>query len=124
MLATNNEVGLLTHDGSYLRYRTHVIDQKGDRIRDVVESRDGTVARTLMEGGKPLSPEADSLERQRLEALASSASRFREARQENDAAGKKLAADLIRLMPDAMIYTPVSDQVERAFVLRRTAAGP
>ena len=111
VLASNNEVTALTHDNSWFRYRTHVIDQKGDRVRDVIESKDGTVARTIMEGGKPLAPEADAMERKRLEDLAASASEF--ARHiKNDAAGKKLAAELIRLMPDAMIYTPAPDQAE------------
>lgn len=105
VLASNNEVSALTHDGSYLRYRTHVINQKGDRIRDVVESKDGTVARTLMEGGKPITPEADEAERKRLEDLAASASDFAK-HVKDDAAGKKLATDLIHLMPDAMLYTP------------------
>ena len=105
VLASNNEIGVLTHAGSYLRYRTHVVNQKGDRIRDVVESKDGTVARTLMEGGKPLSPEANQAEQQRLRDLSASASDFAKHVKE-DAAGKKLATDLIRLMPDAMIYTP------------------
>ena len=105
VLASNNEIGVLTHDGSYLRYRTHVVNQKGDRIRDVVESKDGSVARTLMEGGKPLSPEADQAEQQRLRDLSASASEFSKHVKE-DVAGKKLATDLIRLMPDAMIYTP------------------
>lgn len=105
VLASNNEIGALTHEGSYLRYRTHVVNQKGDRIRDVVESKDGSIARTLMEGGKPLSPEADEAERQRLQNLSASASDFAKHVKE-DTTDKKLAADLIRLMPDAMIYTP------------------
>lgn len=111
LLATQNEINTLTHEGSYLRYRTHVVNQKGDRIRDVVESRDGTVARTLMEGGKPLSSEADTLERQRLQDLAASREAFAK-HVKDDASGKKLATDLIRLMPDAMIYTPAPGQAD------------
>ena len=105
VLATENEIGVLTHEGSYLRYRTHVINQRGDRVRDVVESKDGTVARTLMEGGKPLTAEADDIERKRLQDLSASASEFAK-HVKDDVSGKKLATDLIRLMPDAMIYTP------------------
>ena len=105
VLASNNEVGVLTHDGSYLRYRTHVINQRGDRVRDVIESKDGSVARTLMEGGKPLTAEANDAERKRLQDLSSSAADFAKHVKE-DVAGKKFATDLIRLMPDAMIYTP------------------
>ncbi len=57
-----------------------------------------------MEGGKPLTAEADQAERKRLEDLAASASDF--ARHvKDDQSGRKLATDLIRLMPDAMVYT-------------------
>ena len=105
LLTSNREIGALTHDGSYLRYRTHVVNQRGDRVRDVVESKDGTVARTLMESGKPLTAEADNAERRRLQDLSSSAADFAKHVKE-DVSGKKLATDLIRLMPDAMIYTP------------------
>ena len=111
VLASNNEINTLTHEGPYLRYRTHVINQRGDRVRDVVESKDGTVARTLMEGGKPLTPEADALERQRLQDLSASREAFAK-HVKDDASGKKLAADLIRFMPDAMIYTPAPGQAD------------
>ena len=110
-MAANNELRMLTHEGSYLRYRTHVVNQKGDRVRDVVESKDGSIARTLMENGKPLTAEADDAERKRLEDLASSSDAFAKHTKE-DASGKKLAGDLIRLMPDAMIYTPAPGQAE------------
>ncbi len=105
VLASNNEIGVLTHAGSYLRYRTHVVNQRGDRIRDVIESKDGTVARTLLEGGKPLTAEASELERKRLQDLSASAAEFAK-HVKDDVSGKKFAADLIRLMPDAMTYTP------------------
>ena len=111
VLASNNEISTLTHEDSYLRYRTHVINQRGDRVRDVVESKDGTVARTLMEGGKPLTPEANTLERQRLQDLSASRDAFAK-HIKDDASGKKLATDLIRFMPDAMIYTPAPGQAD------------
>ena len=107
VLAAHNELDVITHEGPYLRYRSHVIDGKGDRIRDIIESRDGTVARTIATEGKPLEREADTAERQRLQDLAASPSDF--ARHtKNDAGAKKIATDLIRLMPDAMLYTPAS----------------
>ncbi len=64
-----------------------------------------------MEGGKPLSPMADAAERQRLQDLASSATDFAKHVKE-DTSGKKLAVDLIRLMPDAMLYKTVPGQAD------------
>lgn len=109
--ACANEIGLLNRSDVYLRYRTHVIDRHGDRVRDVIESREGTVARTIMLEGKPLTADEDQAERARLQAILDSPSDFAR-HMKSDASGKKLAADLIRLMPDAMIntYTPGQPQ--------------
>ncbi len=110
-LATKNQLLILTHQGSYLRYRTHAVSQKGDRVRDVIESKDGSVARTLMDGGKPLTPEANDAERARLQDLASSPDALAKHIKE-DLSGRKLAADLISLMPEAMTYTLAPGQAD------------
>jgi hypothetical protein len=102
--AAANELEILQHPGNYLRYRMHIVDQKGDQVRDVIESRDGTVARLILRDGRALTAEEDSAERDRLNDMLASPDRY--ARHvKNDATGKKLASDLIRQMPDAMIYT-------------------
>ncbi|WP_263385277.1 hypothetical protein [Granulicella arctica] len=104
-----NEILMLQHSGTYLRYRMHVVDQKGDQVRDVIESKDGTVARLILRDGRALTAEEDAAERERLnDVLASPANYAKHVK--NDASGKKLAVDLIRLMPDAMIYTYVPGQ--------------
>ena len=54
-----NELYALHHKGSYLRYRMHIVDAKGDQVRDVIESRDGTVARLILRDGKPLTDQLD-----------------------------------------------------------------
>ncbi len=94
----------MQHKDSYLRYHMRTLDAKGDRVRDIIESRDGAVARLILKGGKPLSQEEDAAERNRLTEMISEPAEF--ARHiHNDVQGKKLATDLIQLMPDAMIYT-------------------
>lgn len=104
-----NELIVLHHPGSYLRYRMHVHDEKGDQVRDVIESRDGTVARMILKDGRPLTEAEDTAERERLNAVLTSPSSF--ARHiKNDENGKKVADELMRLMPDAMIYTYVPGQ--------------
>ncbi len=102
--AVANELVALHHPGSYLRYHMHIIDDKGDRVRDLIESKDGTVARLIMRNGKPLTDEQDKAERQRLNDMLESPSNY--ARHvKNDDSGRKTADTLIKLMPDAMIYT-------------------
>ena len=108
-----NEVKAIQHPDSYLRYRMRSIDRKGDRLRDIVESKDGTVARLIQSDGKPLTSEEDQAERDRLSNMIESPAAF--ARHiHGDATGKNLAIDLIRLMPDAMIYTYVPGQPQIA----------
>lgn len=107
--ASENELTALHHPNSYLRYRMHVIDMKGDQIRDVIESKDGSVARLILKDGRPLTEEEDKAERQRLnDMIASPSDYFKHVK--NDGEGRKLADQLIRLMPDAMIYTYVPGQ--------------
>ena len=107
--AVANELTVLHHPGSYLRYRMHAHNDNGDQVRDVIESKDGTVARAILRDGRPLTEEEDKAERDRLGALVAAPSDF--ARHiHNEEKEKKIADDLIRLMSDAMIYTYVPDQ--------------
>src|SRR5258707_11368213 len=38
--AAANELIALHHKGSYLRYRMETVNEKGDQVRDVIESKD------------------------------------------------------------------------------------
>jgi hypothetical protein len=107
--ASANELIALHHTGMYLRYRMHVVDEKGDQVRDIIESKDGSVARLLMKDGKPLTDEQDKAERQRLNDMLQSPSAYAK-HVKNDSSGRKIADSLIRLMPDAMTYTYVPGQ--------------
>jgi hypothetical protein len=104
-----SETAALHHKDSYIRYRMHMVDSKGDQVRDVIESRDGTVARLIMRNGKALTDEQDKAERQRLNDMLQSPDAYIK-HVKNDASEKKVAESLMRLMPDAMIYTYVPGQ--------------
>ncbi len=99
-----NEIRAVQHREPYLRYQVHTIDAKGDRVRDTVECKDGTVARLILKDGKPLTVDEDKAERDRLNGLIASPADF-EKHIHGDGTDKKLAVQLIQLMPDAMIYT-------------------
>ena len=109
MDAAASEIRIIEHPGSYLRYRMHVVDRKGDQVRDVIESREGTVARLIMTDGRPLTREEDSAERVRLDEIVKSPDIFAK-HVHNDRSNKKLAVDLLREMPDAMLYSYVPGQ--------------
>ena len=102
--AAANELIALHHKGSYLRYRMDVVNEKGAQTRDVIESKDGTVARLILKDGKPLTEEMDKAERQRLnDMVASPAAYARHVK--NGEAERKMADQLVPLMPDAAIFT-------------------
>ena len=102
--AAANELIALHHPNSYLRYRMHVVDEKGDQTRDIIESKDGSVARLILRDDRPLTGEEDAAERQRLNDMLAAPADFAKHIKE-DTAGKKIADQMIHLMPDAMTYT-------------------
>jgi hypothetical protein len=102
--AAANELIALHHPGSYLRYRMHVRDDKGEQVRDVIESKDGSVARLVAKNGHVLTADEDQAERERLESVIASPSDYYK-HVKNEETGRKLADSMIRLMPDAMTFT-------------------
>ena len=112
--AAANELVALHHKGSYLRYRMETVNERGDQVRDVIESNDGTVARLILKDGKPLTPEQDKAERQRLNDMLASPATFAK-HIKNTESEKSIADKMIPLLPDAMIntYTPGQPQSGR-----------
>ena len=107
--AAAQEVQDLEPQHSFLRYRSRVVNSKGDLTRDVIESRDGTVARLISIGGRALTPAEDQAEHERLEAMLESPTSFaKHVRSEQSS--KKQAIEIIRLIPDAMIFTYAEGQ--------------
>jgi hypothetical protein len=112
--ASANELVALHHKGSYLRYRMEMVNEKGSQVRDVIESKDGTVARLIMKDGKPLTPEQDKGERERLNDMIASPAAYSKHVKNGDSE-KKMADTLVPVMADAMIntYTPGQPQSGR-----------
>jgi hypothetical protein len=107
--AVNNEIPVIEHPGQYLRYRMHVIDAKGDQLRDVIESRDGTVARLIERDGRALTEDEDKWEQQRLNEMIAAPEKYKR-HVGGDVSGKKRAVELIRMLPDAMVFEYVPGQ--------------
>ena len=112
--AAANELIALHHKNSYLRYRMETVNEKGSQVRDVIESKDGTVARLILKDGRPLTPEQDEGERERLNDMIASPAAYAKHVKNGDSE-KKMADTLVPLMPDAMIntYTPGQPQSGR-----------
>jgi hypothetical protein len=100
----NNEALVIQHPDSFLRYRLHVVDEKGDQLRDQIETPEGSVARLIQRDGRPLTPAEDSAERQRLNDLLVSSDAFaRHARRDQE--GRQTGIKLLHLMSDAMLWS-------------------
>lgn len=111
--AASNEVRIVHYSQPYLRYRLRKIDEKGDQTRDIIESRDGAVARLIARGGKPITRQQDMAERSRLQDMLNSPQAF--ARHiKNDSGGKKQVIELLQSLPSAMIYTYTPGQPQRS----------
>ena len=95
------------HPAWSLRYRLHRVDSKEDTVRDLIESKDGNVARTLQRHGRPLTPEEDAAERERLRSLTSEGlAKHRHSSESADRYG----ADMVSALPRAMVYTQTAGQ--------------
>jgi hypothetical protein len=111
--AAVNEQHIINDDGSFpLRYRIRKVDAKNDVTRDIIESRQGTVARLVARNGQPLTAQEDALERARLTEMLDSPSDFIKHHKRDNAA-RGYSMDLVREMPRAMMYTYTPDQPQR-----------
>src|ERR1700719_3815599 len=90
------------------------VNEKGDQVRDVIESKDGTVARLILKDGKPLTEEQNKAEQQRLSSMIDSPAAYAK-HVKNGESEKTMADKLVPLMADAMIntYTPGQPQAGR-----------
>src|ERR1700677_532934 len=70
--AATNELKVLQPGPPYLRYRMHVKNAKGDQVRDMIQSKDGAVARLILKEGRALTAEEDAAEHERLQAMLDS----------------------------------------------------
>lgn len=103
--ASENQQHILAdEDRLPLRYRVHKVDAKGDVVREVIESREGNVARLIGRKAAPLSVEENQAERSRLEGILASPGEFLR-REQRDRAARRYALELIRNLPGAMLWS-------------------
>ncbi len=87
-----------------LRFRVHKVDAHGETLREVIESRDGNVARAVQRGGMALTAEEDAAERDRLNDILSDPEAY-QRRRRRERAGKEYALELVRALPTAMLWS-------------------
>lgn len=95
------------HHSGALRYKVRRIDSKEDTLRDLIETSDGNVARTLQRNGDPLTAEDDLLEQRRLRGLTTEELARRRKREE---ASEHYGVEMVTAMPRAMVYAFTPNQ--------------
>jgi hypothetical protein len=87
-----------------VRYKLRKQDDKGITTKELVETKDGDVARLIARNDKPLTPEEDKAELDRLNNLLAHPE-IQEHRHKREQEDGDRANEMIKLLPDAFIYT-------------------
>ena len=87
-----------------VRYKLRKQDAKGITTKEIVETKDGDVARLIARNDRPLTPEEDQAELDRLNNLLAhpEIQEHRHKREQEDSGRED---EMVRLLPDAFLYT-------------------
>lgn len=90
-------------DDSHWRYSLHREDDKGSQDRDVIETGEGSLSRTLLKFGRPLTADERAQDEARMRRqISDPAERAKHAKRERDDAQK--AKNMLKAIPDAFIF--------------------
>jgi hypothetical protein len=90
--------------GRSFSYRQHKVDPKGSAVKQIFETKDGDVARLLEKDGKPLPPEQEKDEMDRLNNLLAHPE-VQEHRHKKEQEDSARGDEMVRMLPDAFLYT-------------------
>ena len=90
--------------GRSFRYRQHKVDPKGSVVKEIVETKDGDVARLIEKDGKPLPPEEEHAEINRLNNLLAHPE-IQEHRHKKEQEDSARGDEMVRMLPDAFLFT-------------------
>ena len=99
--ASRNEMA--AHDQHPYRFTLHKIDDGKVTTKEIIETRDGDVARLIAINDQPLPPDLEAKEVQRLQNLLSDPS-IQEHRRKREQADANRANEMVRLLPTAFVY--------------------
>jgi hypothetical protein len=90
-------------DHTHWRYHIHREDEKGSQDRDVIDTKEGQIARTLLINGQPLTAEQRSADELRMKKLVDDPSERakRDKRAKDD---EEKVTQMFNAIPDAFIF--------------------
>ena len=87
-----------------VRFRLHKQDENGTTTKAIIETRDGDVARLIAVNDQPLTPDRATAERARLDNLLAHPE-LQIHRQKKEKEDSNRENEMVRLLPDAFLYT-------------------
>jgi hypothetical protein len=87
-----------------VRFRLRKQDEIGSTTKDIVETKDGDIARLIAVNDQPLTPERAKAERTRLDNLLAHPE-LQIHRQKKEKEDSNRENEMVRLLPDAFLYT-------------------
>jgi hypothetical protein len=93
-----------TKPGRSFSYRQHKVDPKGSTVKEIVETKDGDVARLIEKDGKPLPHEEEQAEIDRLNNLLAHPE-VQEHRHKKEQEDSARGDEMVRMLPDAFLFT-------------------
>lgn len=100
--ASQNELHSSNQNHPY-RYKLHKIDDSRITTKEIIETKDGDVARLIAVNDKPLEADAQKAELDRLNNLAAHPE-LQEHRHKKEQEDSTRENEMIRLLPDAFLY--------------------
>ncbi|MFZ0661722.1 MAG: hypothetical protein WAM66_03450 [Acidobacteriaceae bacterium] len=99
--ASHNE--LTAHDDHPYRFTLHKVDDGKITTKEIIETKQGDVARLIAINDQPLPPEVEAKEIERLQNLLAHPE-LQEHRRKREQADANRANEMVRLLPTAFIY--------------------
>jgi hypothetical protein len=98
-----HELAAQENDHTHWRYHIHREDEKGSQDRDVIETKDGQLARTILINGQPLTPDQRANDEARMKKLVEDpserAKREKRAKDDDDK-----FVQMFKAIPDAFVF--------------------
>lgn len=105
----HHELEMEDRDHTHWRYHAHREDEKQNYDRDIIETKDGELGRTLLVNGQPLTPEMRQKDEERMRKLVSDPEeRAKRNKREKDDTDK--AEQMLKAIPDAFIFKYDGDE--------------
>jgi hypothetical protein len=99
----NHQLNAEASDHTHWRYRIHREDDKGSQDRDVIDTKDGQLARVLLINGQPLTVEQRAADEARMKKLVEDpnerAKRDKRAKDDDDKGNQ-----MLRAIPEAFVF--------------------